>query len=209
MCALHKVLGRGCHIITQVVETKLVVRTESDVGIICCTAFGRIGLCLIDTCHRQAVEHVERTHPLRVTLGKVVVDGYHMHSVAGKGIQEHRKGCHKGLSFTGSHFSNFTLVKHYTAYQLALVVNHIPHCLIATCHPTVAVEGFVAFDAHKVATLGCQIAIEFGGGHFHHFVLSKSTCCVLYYGIHFGEGFFETFFQGVEYLLLHLVDTCP
>ena len=209
MGALHEVLGRGCHIVAKVVETKLVVRTECDVGIICGTTLGRVGLGLVDTCHRQAVEHIERSHPLRVTLGEVVVYGHYMHSIAGKGVQEHRKGCHKGLTFTGGHLGYLTLVKHYTTYQLALVVYHIPHGLVAACHPAIAVEGFVAFDAHKVAALGCQIAVELGCCHFHHFVLRKSAGCILHYGIRLGKGFLKAFFQDVEYLLLHLVDACP
>ncbi len=35
VCPLNQVIGRNCHIVTQVVETKFVVRSVSDVCLIC------------------------------------------------------------------------------------------------------------------------------------------------------------------------------
>ena len=64
MLALDKVLGAGSHVVAEVVETELVVGTEGDVAVICALALVAVGLMLVDTVHGQAMEHVERSHPL-------------------------------------------------------------------------------------------------------------------------------------------------
>ena len=81
---------------------------------------------LVDTVDTEAVEHIERSHPLRVTLCQIVVDGHHMHTVTGKGIQEHREGSHEGFTFTSRHLSDLSLMEHDTTKQLHVVVNHLP-----------------------------------------------------------------------------------
>ena len=44
---------------------------------------------LVDTVDAQTMEHIERAHPLGVTLGQVVVDGHHVNTIAGEGVEEH------------------------------------------------------------------------------------------------------------------------
>ena len=44
--------------------------------------FLRVGLMLVDAIYTQTVEHVEGTHPLRVTFSEVVVDCHYMHTIA-------------------------------------------------------------------------------------------------------------------------------
>ena len=68
MLALYHIFGRHCHVVAEIVETKLVVGTECDVAGISFTASLRIGLMLVDAVYCLTVEHVERTHPLRVTF---------------------------------------------------------------------------------------------------------------------------------------------
>ena len=65
---------------------------------------------LVDAIHRESVEHIERSHPLGVTLGEVVVDGYHMHTVACEGVEEHRQCGDESLTLTGCHLGNLTLM---------------------------------------------------------------------------------------------------
>ena len=40
------------------------------------------------TPNAQSMEHIERTHPLRVTLGQIVVDRYHVNTIASQCVQE-------------------------------------------------------------------------------------------------------------------------
>ena len=73
VATLHEVFGAGRHVVAQVVEAEFIVRTEGDVCVVSRTALGSIGAVLVDAVHAKTMEHVQRTHPLRVTLGEVVV----------------------------------------------------------------------------------------------------------------------------------------
>jgi len=68
MFTLHQILRADSHIVTQIVKTKLIVRTESNIGHICSTACVRIRLMLIDTIDTQSVELIKWSHPFRVTF---------------------------------------------------------------------------------------------------------------------------------------------
>ena len=166
MWTLHEVGRRCCHVVAKVVETELVVCTECDVGVVCAAAFRGVGLCLVDAVNRKTVEHVERTHPLGVTFGEVVVDGDHVHAVSCQGVEKHRQRCHKCLSLTGCHLGDFALMKHDAADKLYVVVDHVPSHLVSTCHPVVVVDGFAVVDFNEVFALGGEFAVEIGRGHF-------------------------------------------
>ena len=56
--ALYQVVRADRHIVTQVVETEFVVRTERDVGIVSSTAGVGVRLMLVDTVYRQSVKHI-------------------------------------------------------------------------------------------------------------------------------------------------------
>ena len=66
--ALNEVLLRHRHVVTEIVETELVVCSEGDVACICLLAGIAVRLMLVDTVDAESVEHIERTHPLRVSL---------------------------------------------------------------------------------------------------------------------------------------------
>ena len=88
MGSLHQVLWRNRHVVTQVVETELVVRTKGDVTLVCLTTSLGVWLVLVDSMDGQSVEHIQRTHPLGVTVGKVVVDRYDMYAITCQRIQK-------------------------------------------------------------------------------------------------------------------------
>ena len=181
MLSLYKVARLCCHVVAQVVEAELVVCTECDVGKICISSCVGVGLVLVDAIYAQAVEHVERSHPLRVTLCKVVVHCHYVHTVAGKRVQEHRQCRHKCLSLTCSHLGNLSLVKDYTAEELYIVMYHVPHGIVAAGLPMVAVYCLVAVDCHKVE-LRSQVAVEVVCGNDNLLALGESSCAVLYNG---------------------------
>ena len=68
MLLLNEVVHRSSHVVTKIVEAELVVGTECDVACICLLAGFAVRLMLVDTVYRKAMEHIERTHPLRVSL---------------------------------------------------------------------------------------------------------------------------------------------
>ena len=200
--ALHQVRHARAHIVTEVVKAELVIGTEGDVAVIGGLAGGGVGLMLVNAVHGQAMEHVQRAHPLGVTLGQVVVHGNHMHAFAGQGIQEHRKRSNQGFTFTGGHFRNhaalflvgfYATVKDDTADELDIVMHHVPGNLIAAGHPVVVPDGFIALNLHEVAALGGQEFVELACRHFHAFVLRQTAGGAL----HNGEGLRQELVQDV------------
>ena len=172
--ALHQVLRVDGHVVAQVVEAELVVRAEGDVGLVRVAARVGAGLVLVDAVDAQAVEHIERAHPLGVSFREVVVDGDHMDAFARQGIEEHRKRRHEGLAFTGGHLGDLALMQDDAADQLHVVMDHVPGDHVAAGHPAVAPDGIVAVDVHEVV-VGAQVAVEFGGLHADAFVLLEAA----------------------------------
>ena len=68
MFALNKVVHCHGHIVTQVVEAEFVVGTESDVAGISLLPGIAVRLMFVYTIYRKSMEHIQRTHPLRVTF---------------------------------------------------------------------------------------------------------------------------------------------
>ena len=52
------------------------------------------------------MELIERSHPLGVSLGEVVVDGHHVYAFAREGVEEYGESRHEGLTLTGSHLGD-------------------------------------------------------------------------------------------------------
>ena len=74
------------HVVAEVIETQLVISYIGDV-----TGIGRLSLL---TCHAveydpdaKTEETMNLSHPLRVTLGQVIVDRDNLDSLSVKGVQ--------------------------------------------------------------------------------------------------------------------------
>ena len=204
---LHQVVGRHGHVVAQVVETELIVGTEGDIGEIGLTTLVGVGPVLVDAIDTEAVEHIERSHPLGVTLGEVVVDGHHMHTVAREGVEEDGQCGDKGLTFTCRHLGDLALVQHHASEELNVVVDHIPDSVVTSCHPVVVPDGLVAVYVHEVVG-GSELAVEVGGSHLQACVASlhESACCVLDDGEDLRKVFVEFFLKDVEDVLLDAVN---
>ena len=179
--ALHEVKRRSSHVITQVVETELVVRTESDVTSVRFAALIGVRTVFIDTIDRQAEEHIDRSVPLRVTFSKVVVDRHHVNALMRQRVEVHRKGCHKGLTLTRCHLGDLTLMQNDTTKQLYVIVDHVPLDLVTACHPVVLIhrlgEIIASYYLHKIKTrVSSQGFIHLGCGHLYRLALGKTTC---------------------------------
>ena len=84
MLALHELFRPHGHVVPQVIEAKLVVGAERHVALVGLATRLAVGLVLVDAVDRQSVEFIQRTHPLRVASGEVIVDGDHVHATAGQ-----------------------------------------------------------------------------------------------------------------------------
>ena len=162
---------------------------------------------LVDAVDGESVEHVERPHPFRVTLGQIVVDGDHVHTVAGQGVEEHGQGGHEGLTFTRCHLGNLTLMQGDTAEELHVVVHHFPFQVVSTSCPVVVVDGLVAVDGDEVFLgVGSQLAVEVGGCDDGLFVLGKAASCLLHNAEGNGHHLVERLLVDFECLLVEFVN---
>ena len=102
------------HVVAQVVEAQLIVGAVGDVG---CVGLPPLGALHAgdNQAHRQAHVPVDLAHPLGVTLGQVLVDGDHMDTLAGEGVQVAGQDGHQGFAFTGFHLGDAALVQHNAA----------------------------------------------------------------------------------------------
>ena len=123
---LHQLAGVDGHIVTQIVKAHLVVGAIGDVGLIGLLAllFGKI---VNDQPHAQSQEAVNLAHPLRVTLGQIVIDGDDMDALAGQRIQIGRQRRHQRFALTGLHLGDAALVQHDTAHQLYRIGTQTQH----------------------------------------------------------------------------------
>jgi hypothetical protein len=111
------------HVVAEVVEAELVVGPVGDVG-----AVGLLPLpvvhVVLDDAHREAEEAVETSHPLRVALGQVVVDGDDVHALALEGVQVGGEGGDEGLALAGLHLRDHAPVQRNPPDQLHVEVAH-------------------------------------------------------------------------------------
>ena len=105
---------------------------------------------LVDTVNAQPVEHIERSHPLGVTLSQIVIDRDHMDTITWKRIEEDWQGSDERLTFTCRHLGYLTLVQYDTTDELYFVVHHIPGDLVTSCYPVVVVDRLVAINLYEV-----------------------------------------------------------
>ena len=203
--ALHEVFRADGHVVTQVVETEFIVRTESDICQISLATGVGVRLMPVDAIHAQSVEHIKRTHPLGVTFGQIVIDCHHMHAVSGQGIEEYRQGGYQRLTFTCRHFGDFTFMQYHTAEQLYVIMYHIPYGIVSSCHPMVLVDGFVTFNAYEI--FGCgKMAVKFGSCNHHFLIFGKTFGGFLHNGESDGQHFIKGLFINLQYFFFDLVN---
>ena len=138
------------HVVAQVVEAELVVSAVGNIGGIGGALFFR-RLERRDDTDGEAEEFIQRTHPVGVAAGQVVVDGDHVYTLAGQCVEVHRQGCHQRLAFTGAHFGDTPFVQGHAADQLHVEVAHAHDALAGftadgECFGEDLVEGFAFLE---------------------------------------------------------------
>ncbi len=104
-------------IVAQVIEPELIVRPVGDVLIVG-GLFAGVVLVGEDHSHRHPQVIVDRSHPLRVAFGQVVVHRGDVHALAGERVEVGGRDARKRLPFAGFHFHDFALVEHDAAHEL-------------------------------------------------------------------------------------------
>ena len=69
------------------------------------------------------------SHPLRIALCQIVIDRNDLYAFSCQGIQVCGTGRYQRLTFTGTHLSDTSLMKHNTADQLYREMLHIERSL--------------------------------------------------------------------------------
>ena len=127
VAALHQLFLLGHkRIISQVVETELVVRAVGDVGAVCLAPAFRVRLVLVDNIHREAVKLEHRPHPFRIALRQIRVNRDHMHPAVRQRVEIDRHDSHERFPLARLHLGNAPLVQHHSTQQLGIVRDHIP-----------------------------------------------------------------------------------
>ena len=207
MFALHEISGTHRHIVAEIVETELIVRTESDVAVVCTTTRFTVGLVFVDAIHAQTVELIERSHPFGVTLRQIVIDSHHVHTASGECAEENGTSCHQSFTFTGSHLCNFTLCEHHTTEELHIIVHHFPLKVVTSSKPVVLVNRFgtIFRDCYKVASHR-QFAVIIVSRNFDCFVLSEAARSFFHDSKSLGKGFFERNIHTLKHFFLEFID---
>ena len=115
--SLHLVLLIDAHVVSQIVETELVVRSVRDIGQIGFAALVRRD-AVDDAAHGESQERVELAHPFHVALGQIIVDRHHVHAVAGERVQVNGQRRDQRFAFACLHFGDVALVQHDAADEL-------------------------------------------------------------------------------------------
>ncbi len=82
---------------------------------------------VLDDPHRQAKPLVERSHPLGIALGQVVVHGDDVHAAPGERVQVRGQRRHQGLAFAGGHLGDGPAMEHHPPDELHVEVPHPQH----------------------------------------------------------------------------------
>ena len=154
---LHQLAGVDGHVVPEVVKAELVVGAVGDVGGVC-VLLGLSHDAVDHQTHGEAHEAVHLAHPLGVALGKIVVDGDDVDSLARQGVQIGGEGGHQGLALAGAHLRDTALVQDDAADELYPVGAHsknTPGGLPA------GGEGLGQDVVQRLAV--CQTLLELGG----------------------------------------------
>ena len=124
VAALHGVFELDGEVIAQVVEAELRVGAVRDVAGVGRTALLRLHAGL-DNANADAQHLVERTHPLRIATGEVVVDRHEVHAESSQRVETDRQGCDQRLTFARAHLGNRAAMKARATDDLDVKVAHV------------------------------------------------------------------------------------
>ena len=95
-------------------------------------------------------------------------------------------------------------MEHSAAEKLHVVVDHVPHGLVAAGHPVVVIDGAVAVDVDKVVACS-QFAVEVGGSDHDVLIVGEALGSALDNGEGLGANLVEHLLEDLELFLLKLV----
>ncbi len=121
---LHHLVEGVFHVVTQVVETELVVGTVGDVGVVLRLAGGVVGDVRRYRSDRVAEEIVDFPHVVGVAFGQIVVDRDDVDTLAQHRVEDDRKGGDEGFTLPRLHFGDLVVVEDHAPDELDVEVAH-------------------------------------------------------------------------------------
>ena len=123
---LYHPVKRYLHIVAEVIKAELVVCAVRYIAGILVLALvtGRIHVRL-NRAHGHPQRPVNRSHPLRVALGQVIVDRNYMNPSSGQVHKVGRQCRHQGLTLAGGHLGNLAVIKDVAADKLHIEMPHL------------------------------------------------------------------------------------
>ena len=167
MSALYKCVFIDHHIITQVIKSELIVRSVSNIAVICRLLFFT-RLPLQDKTRSKTKEFVNTPHFLASDSGKVIIDRDDMNALTLKRVQIRRHYRNKCLALAGLHFRDSSLMKQDSAKDLHIERSLAEHAVSRFTYKRIC----VGQDIVKRLT-GRQSAPE-GIRAFAHFGITHS-----------------------------------
>ena len=121
---MYKLSAAKLHIITEVIEAKLVVGTVRHIGVIGLPSRRIIQVVLNDT-DRETERLIEWAHPLGIAPGEIIIDRNDVYAFTDKTVEIDGQRCHQGFPFTSFHLSDFPLVQDDAANELHVKMAHV------------------------------------------------------------------------------------
>ena len=121
MSALNHILALPGHVVSQVIETKFIVRAVGDVGVVLLPSHLR-RLVGEDATDRHAQHSENSTHQFRLVRRQVIVRCDDVNPARRDRIEECGQGGDERLSLTRLHFRNIAEVKGGSTHYLDIVV---------------------------------------------------------------------------------------
>ena len=137
---------------------------------------------------------INRSHPLHVAAGQIVVDRDQMRTAPEQGVEIERQGCHQRLALSRFHLGNTALMKDDTAKELAIKMAH-------TGDPARDLaDGRIGFGQNVVEHIGFSRAqFFFQDGAFLLEVVQLFQCLFVR----------NALWSSLSRLLSHLIQLCP
>ena len=121
--SLNKAFLIDNHVVTKIIKSELVIGNICDIAVVSFSS-RIIFIRIEDNSDCEAEESMNRTHPLSITLCKVIIYSNYMNTFSCKGIEVSRKCRNKCFTFTCSHFRDSSLMEKNTTHKLYPKVLH-------------------------------------------------------------------------------------
>ena len=201
--SLNHIFFFNHHVISKVVETKLVVCCINNIAVISLTSFVCVHF-VKNYANCKTEEFINLSHCFGVTFCKVIVYRYNVYAFAVKGIKVCRKCSYKGFTFTCFHFRNSSLMKNNAADKLYTEMAHthnspccFPYCCV--CFGKKAVESFSVFISFfKFNCFGFKLVI----------CKSFVSLLIAFYLIYYGGYLFNFLFAVISENLFQKTHFC-